>query len=186
MKESNETPFLNCDDIEQLLIKRNIDGLSEEESQMLQEHLRSCDRCRSFENTLLSLQDSMQFGTREKLAPDPAIRENVIQRMRDLKPQETRVLGKAYKAIKSLLQYRIPVYQALPVVILILLLSLAVEQFPSSTRHEPAGLSSIAKTESPVPAQLRVIEDLGIIDQQKIGQSLKEDTTLAQFIVGTI
>ncbi len=186
MKESNETPFLNCDDIEELLIKRKIDGLSGEESQMLREHLSSCDRCRGFENTLLNLQDSMQFGTREELVPDPAIRENVIQRMRVLKPKETGILGKIYQAVKSLLQYRIPVYQALPVVILILLLSLAVKQFPSGTRHEPAGLRSVAKTESVVPAQLRVIDDLGIIDQQKIGQSLEEDTTLAQFIVGTI
>jgi hypothetical protein len=186
MKESNETPFLSCDDIEQLLIKKSINRLSEEESQMLQEHLKSCDCCRSFQSALVNLQDSMQFGTREELLPDPAIRENVIQRMRDLKHQEAGTLGKIYQVIRSLLQYRIPVYQALPVVILIALMFLALEQFPYSLRHEPAGLSSIAKTEPPVPAQLRIIDSLGIIDQQKIGQSLKEDTTLAQFIVGTI
>jgi hypothetical protein len=33
---------------------------------------------------------------------------------------------------------------------------------------------------------MRVMDDLGIIDQQKIGQNVKDDTTLTQFIVTTM
>lgn len=186
MKESNKKPFLNCDDIEQLLIQKSIDGLSEDESRFIQEHLKSCGRCKSFQNALLNLQDSMQDGRIDKLVPDPAIREKVIQKMRSLKHQEAGILGKTYKTIRSILEYRIPAYQALPVVVLLILMFLTVERFPSGVRHEPAGVHSIAETGISVPTQLRVIDNLGIIDQQKIGQSVKDDTTLARFIVGAI
>jgi hypothetical protein len=186
MKESNKKPFFNCDDIEQLLIKKSIDGLCEDESHFIQEHLKSCGRCKNFQDALLNLQDSMQVGRIDKLAPDPAIREKVIQRIKSLKHQEADIPGKTYKAIRSILEYRIPVYRALPVVVLLILMFLAVKQFPSGFRHEPAGVHSIAETGISVPTQLRVIDNLGIIDQQKIGQSVKDDTTLARFIVGTI
>lgn len=186
MKESNKKPFLSCDDVEQLLLKKTIDELTGDERHLTREHLKSCDRCQSFQNALLNLQDSMQAGTIDKLAPDPAIRENVIKRMRDLKPQKSGIPGKTYKAIRTVLEYRIPVYKALPVAVLIVLVFVAVQQHPSTLRQEPAVLNNVAETEISVPAQLRVIDNLGIIDQQKIGQSVKDDTTLARFIVGSI
>ena len=186
MKESNNAPDVNCDSIEQLLIKKSLEELSDEENRLIQEHLRSCDQCRSYQSALLRLKDSMQISAEDKLAPDPSIRETVIKRMKSLKPQEAGFIGRAYQSVIHIFEYRIPIYQVLSGAVLIALIFLAVKQFSFTAEQKTTGLRNVAQIETSIPAQMRVMDDLGIIDQQKIGQNVKDDTTLTQFIVTTM
>jgi hypothetical protein len=186
MKESNNEPLIDCDGIEQLLIKKSLEELTDEESRLLQKHLRSCDRCRSYQSALLKLKDSMQICTEDKLAPHPSIRETVIERMKSLKPQEAGFLGRAYQSVMRLFEYRIPLYQVLSGAVLIALIFLAVKQFSFTAEQKTTELHNVAQVETSIPAQMRVMDDLGIIDQQKIGQNVKDDTTLTRFIVTTM
>jgi len=186
MKKSNENPHINCDDIGQLLIKKSIDELTEDENLLLEEHLKSCDRCQTYQNTLLSLQHSMKTGAEEKLIPDPAIRQNIIRQMKTLKPVETGIFSKGWHLIRSIFEYRIPVYQPLAGVVLIVLIFLASRQLPLSPDQKTPELHSLTRIETPTPAQMSVIDNLEIIKQQKIGQNVKEDTTLTRFIVTTM
>jgi hypothetical protein len=186
MKESNNAPDVNCDSIEQLLIKKSLEELTDEENWLIQEHLRSCDVCRSYQSALLRLKNSMQINMEDKLVPHPAIRRTLIQRMRDLRPQEVGNLKGAYKSIMRLFEYRIPIYQVLSGAVLIALIFLAVKQFSFTAEQKTTGLRNVAQIETSIPAQMRVMDDLGIIDQQKIGQNVKDDTTLTQFIVTTM
>ncbi len=183
MKESNNAPLVNCDNIEQLLIKQSIDELTDEENRLIQKHLKSCQRCRSYQSALLKLKYSMQVSEEDKLAPNPAIHEILIQRMKELRPQEIGFLDRAYQSIISLFEYRIPVYQALTGVILIFLLFLGLRHFPFTTGQKSAGIQSITPIGTSTPAQLMVIDNLDIIGKQKIGQNVKEDSTLIRFIV---
>jgi hypothetical protein len=183
MKESNDQPIAGCDDVELLLSKRLEDKLTEDEIQLVDEHLKSCSRCLSYERILLSLQDSMQIKAEEKLAPRPAIHQYLVQRMKELRPQETGILRKTYHSFIHLFEYRIPVYQVLTGVILILLLFLGVKHFPFTVGQKPEGLQIITQIDTSAPTQLKVIDNLDIIGKQKIGQNVKEDSTLAQFIV---
>jgi hypothetical protein len=186
MKESNNAPDVNCDGIEQLLIKRSLEELTDQENRLIQEHLRDCDVCRSYQSALLKLKDSMQISAKDKLAPDPSIRETVIKRMKSLKPQEAGFLGRAYQSVMRLFEYRIPVYQALSGAVLVVLIFLAVKQFSFTAEQKTTRLHNVAQIETSIPAQMRVMDDLGIIDQQKIGQNVKDDTTLTRFIVTTM
>jgi hypothetical protein len=186
MKESNSAPDVNCDGIEQLLIKKNFEELTDQENRLIQEHLRSCDVCRSYQSALLRLKDSMRISAEDKLAPDPSIHETVIKRMRNLKPQEAGFLGRAYQSVMRLFEYRIPVYQALSGAVLVVLIFLAVKQFSFTAEQKTTRLHNVAQIETSIPAQMRVMDDLGIIDQQKIGQNVKDDTTLTRFIVTTM
>ncbi|KPL03010.1 MAG: hypothetical protein AMJ73_07915 [candidate division Zixibacteria bacterium SM1_73] len=186
MKKSNENTSLNCDDVERLLIHRIFDGLTPEANLSVEKHLKSCDRCRSYQKTLLNLQDSMQISTEEKLVPDPAIRQNIIRQMKTLRPVETGIFAKGWLFIRSIFAYRVPVYQPLAGVVLIVLIFLAGRQLPLSPGQktpEPLGLTQI---ETPTPAQMSVINNLRIIEQQKIGRNVKEDSTLTRFIVTTM
>lgn len=182
MKESNNAPLINCDSIEQLLIKKSLEELSDEENRLIQEHLRSCDGCRSYQSALLKLKDSMQISAEDKLAPDPSIRETVIKRMKSLKPQEAGFLGRAYQSVIHIFEYRIPVYQALSGTVLVVLIFLAVKQFSFTPEQKATRLHNVAQIETSIPAQMRVMDDLSIIDQQKIGRNVKEDTTLTRFL----
>jgi hypothetical protein len=183
MKESNDHPIASCDDVELLLSKRLVDELTGDEKQLVDKHLKSCSRCLSYERILLSIQDSMQIKAEEKLAPHPAICQQIVQRMKDLGPQETGILRKTYHSFIHLFEYRIPVYQALTGVILIFLLFLGVSHLPFTVGQKPEGLQTITQTDTSAPAQLKVLDNLDIIGKQKIGQNVKEDSTLTQFIV---
>jgi hypothetical protein len=186
MKKSNESSNMDCDDIERLLTNRIFDKLTQDENRLVEEHLKSCDRCRSYQNTLLSLQHSMKIGAEEKLVPDLAIRQNIIQRMKTLKPVETGIFAKGWYYTRNIFEYRIPVYQALSGLVLIALIYLTVGQFSFSPDRKPSEPQSLAQIELSTPTQMRVVDDLEIIDLQKIGRNVKEDTTLTRFIVTTM
>jgi hypothetical protein len=186
MKNPNESPKMNCDDIQRLLVNRISDELTRDEDRLVDEHLKSCGHCRAYQNTLLSLKDSMQIGRGEKLVPDPAIRENVLQRIKTLQPQETGILRNAWQHIRSIFEYRIPVYQTLSGVVVIILIFLAIKQITFSPGQQPPEPQSLVRMEMPSPSEMSVVDNLDIIAHQKIGRSAKEDTALTRFIVSTM
>jgi anti-sigma factor RsiW len=186
MKKSNENPSLNCDDVEQLLIKRIFDELSQDENLLAEKHLKSCDRCRSYQKTLLNLQNSMRVGVGEKVTPDPVIRENIIRQMKALRPEKAGIRRTSWQYVRNVFEYRIPVYQVLSGLVLIALIFLGVKQLSFSPDQETTEPQSLARIEASLPAQMSVIDNLEIIEQQKIGRNVKEDTTLTRFIVTTM
>ncbi|MGB2768107.1 MAG: hypothetical protein WBC88_00070 [Candidatus Zixiibacteriota bacterium] len=185
MKKSNENKNMKCHEIEFLLIKKNFDELTSQESLLVEGHLESCDSCRSYQKTLSNLQDSMKVKT-EKLAPDPAIRESIIQRMEALKPERAGIAARGWHHIRDLLQHRIPVYQPLLGAVLVLLIFVGAKQLSLPTEEKPPDVQSLVQTEIVMPAQMSVIDNLEIIKTQKIGRSAGEDTTLARFIVSSM
>ncbi len=186
MEKSNENPKANCDDIQRLLVNRISDELSRDEDRLVEEHLKSCGHCRAYENTLLNLKESMRVGTGEELVPDPAIRENILRRMKTLQPQETGILRSTWQYVRSVFEYRVPVYQTLSGLALIALIFLATKQISVSPDQRPPEPRSLVRMEMPVPTQMSVVDNLEIIDKQKIGRSAKEDTALTRFIVSTM
>ena len=183
MKEPNKKSSANCDDIEQLLIKKDVDKLTQDENLLVENHLKFCERCRSYQSTLSSLHKSMRISPEEKLIPDPAIRQNIMQRMRSMKPEQTGILKSVWQHIKSTLEYRIPVYQTLLGIVLIFLISFSINRLFLTAKQESLELQSFAQIESLPSTQISVIENLQIIDQQKIGRTVKEDPSLTRFTV---
>lgn len=185
MKKSNENKNMKCDEIEFLLIKKNLDELTSQETLLVEGHLKSCDSCRSYQKTLSNLQDSVRAGT-EKLTPDPAIRESIIRRMEALRPRQAGVVVRGWHYVRGLLQHRIPVYQPVLGALLVLLIFTGVKQLSLPTEQEPLDVQTLVQTEIVMPTQLSVIDNLEIIKAQKIGRSAGEDTTLARFIVSSM
>lgn len=183
MKKTNENFSIRCDEAERLLIKKDVDGLTPQENLLLENHLKSCEQCRSYQNALSNVRRSVEMDSEEKLIPDPAIRQNIIRRMKTVKPEETGVFQSGWQHIRNILAYRIPVYQTLAGVALIFLISVGINQLFVSTDRETSELPSFAQVETIGATQIRVTESLEIIDQQKIGRSVKEEPELTQFLV---
>ena len=183
MKESTKGHNANCDDIEQLLIKKDVDGLTPEENLLVEKHLKFCERCRTYHSTLSNLQNSMQIRTDEKIVPHPAIRQNIIQRMKALRPEEKGIFKGVWQYIRAIFEYRIPVYQTLLGLVLIFLISFSINRLFLTTEKKPLELQSFAQIESMSYTQISVIDNLQIIDQQKIGRTVKEDPSLTRFTV---
>ena len=183
MKKTNENFNIQCDEIEHLLVKKDVEGLTPEEDVLLENHLRLCKRCRSYQNALLSVRNSVQIDSEEKLVPDPAMRQNIIQRMKTLRPEQAGIFKSSWQYIRNMLEYRIPVYQTLLGIVLILLISFSINTLFLTTERASSKLPSFAQMEPLVSSQMSVLNNLEIIDQQKIGISVKEDTSLTRFIV---
>jgi len=186
MKRSNDNPNMNCDEIEALLIQRHFDEITRDQSLLVEKHLKLCDRCRSYQKTLLSLQNSMQIGPGEKLSPDPAVRENVIRRMKTVKAQRLSILESIWQSVKGVFEYRVPVYQALFAVTLIALIFLGVRQINLPTDREYPSPQGVVQLQVPISTEVSVIDNLEIVKQQKIGCSVSEDVTLTRFIVSAM
>ena len=185
MENPNEDKKMKCDEIEFLLIKRNFDELTMKESLLVEEHLENCSSCRSYQKTLSNLQESMKVST-ERLAPEPAIRKNIIQQMEALKPRQPGIVARGWHYLADLLKHRIPVYQPLLGAALILLIFLGAKQLSVPGEEKPADIQAPVRTEVVIPAQMSVMDNLGIVKAQKIGRSAGEDTTLSRFIVSSI
>jgi len=185
MESPNEDKKMKCDKIEFLLIKRNFDEPTMKESLLVEEHLENCSSCRNYQKTLSNLQESMK-ETLEGPVPDPAIRKRVVKRMEALKPEQAGMIARGWRYLGDLLKYRIPVYQPLLGAALILLMFVGIKQLSVPVEEKPAGIQAPVRTEVVTPAQMSVMDNLGIVKAQKIGRSAGEDTTLARFIVSSI
>jgi hypothetical protein len=186
MKDQNERKTSSCDEIEQLLVDRTCDRLTEEEERLLQEHLAICAHCREYQTSLEDVVKAVKPQEKGNLVPNPAIRENILKRMEMPKPQEIGLLERVWKSTRSAFAHPIPVYQAILGAALILLLSLGLRHLPSSAVREVSPPRPLVRMEATLPSQLGVIDNLDIVKQQKIGQSVTEDTTLARFIVSSM
>jgi hypothetical protein len=186
MKNPNEKKAPSCDQIEQLLVNRTCDRLTEEEERLLRQHLAICARCREYQTALDEVVRAVKPQEERSLLPNPVIRENILKRMKMLKPEDVGVPGKAWEFIRSAFAHPIPVYQAVLGAALIFLLSLGLRHLPSSAVRKVSPPRPLVRMEATLPSQLRVIDNLEIVKQQKIGQSVTDDTTLARFIVSSM
>ena len=183
MEKSNESPNMRCHDIERLLVNRLLDKLTADENLSVEEHLRICPQCRSYQIALLNMQNTMQSEGEERLAPDPATRENVIRRMKAARSREAGILSNLVESVRRAFAYRIPVYQAALGVVLIVAMSLTLRHLPSSALQEPSEVRPLVRLEMPPPSEISVMDNLEVVRRQKIGRSVREDTTLTRFVV---
>jgi hypothetical protein len=186
MKRSDESPNAGCDQVELLLIKKTIEELTGDESLLVQEHLKSCQRCRSLETTVVSMQDTMRTSTKAPPVPDPAVRQNILRQMNALKLRQPGIFCRGWQYVREVFEYRIPVYQTLLGAALVVLLFFAVRQLSTTSPQPPSEPQSVAQIETPLPGEMSVLDDLSILDRQKIGRNAKEDSYLTRFIVSTM
>jgi len=180
MKETYDS---NCKDIERLLTLKSCDRLTEEENQTIEKHLTSCEHCRSYQNNLLNIQYSMKVDADVKLIPNPGIRQNIIQRMKVVKHEESGLFQQGWRYMKNVFEYRIPVYQALLGVAGILLIFIAINQPSVFFDWKPSERQALIEKEIVVSDQVYVIKNLDMIKQQKIGRNVREDSVLVRYIV---
>lgn len=104
----------NCADVQDLLIKKDFAEITAHESLMLNEHLQQCQACRAFQQILLNVQQAMQPAAEEMLIPNPAIRQNLRNRLRRAQPARRASNGRReiWNTLHDILNLKIPVYQA--------------------------------------------------------------------------
>jgi len=174
---------VKCTEFEKLLIKKNIDEISDAEALLLHEHLESCKTCQNYQHTLIKLQKSVQIDEADNLIPEPAIRKNIAGR---IKTNHRGVHEIVLAVVKSVLEYRIPVYQTLLGIAGIFLIVLAVNRFSLLQPKETAMQQGNLELSELAFEQMNVHNNLQVMDYQKIGININEDTSMTKFIVSSI
>jgi len=182
MRRSHENLNKECDDAERLLIRKNFDVLTKEEDRLLHDHLESCDHCRGYLYTLSHLYRAAQVRSDSELAPDPTIRQRLVQRMNVVKNRKGGIVHRGRQYMRRFLEYRIPVYQALVGVVLILLVASVLSQLSFSINRREAALYDLSQLEAPVLGDMDVVNNVELIQQHRIGRNVKEDSTLIRYI----
>lgn len=185
MKKTNENSQPTCDQIEMLLVSRTYDQLTDDENRQVEEHLATCERCRRYLNAISRLSSAVRMEEEETLIPHPSIRDNIVQRMKQLKREEMGVWDRILRSIRTAFTYRIPAYQAVVGIALMVLMSLTLRNLPSSALQEPSEERPLVRLAMPESSEMEIVDDLGVLKQQKIGRNVTEDTTLMRFVVST-
>lgn len=183
MKKSLTTPPTECDEIELLLLRQQVERLSSEENSRLQQHLKICIHCQNYGRQLANLHHAMAIDPTGHLTPDPAIRTVVMNRLRQRKPEKQGILNSLWQWLSKVLEYRIPVYQGLVGVACGLLIFVLVKYFPNSGRSGWERSQHQFHLADTTVYQINVIQNLDLIEDQKIGKSVLEDSLLTRFVV---
>jgi hypothetical protein len=186
MKDLHKNQTIKCDAVEELLIKQNFESLSENENAMLQNHLKNCKHCQNYQNQLVFIQKSMSVSQKSQLKPDPAIRQSLMDRMNAVKHKRHRIGDLFWQRLLNLLEYRIPVYQGLIGLACSLLIFVAIHYFSFSSHYQPNIPQYEMRMADTTFYQINVIKNLQIIEQQKIGKNVREDSLLTRFVVSSM
>jgi hypothetical protein len=175
----NEKLEKTCQEVEHILINQDIEKISEYDRLLVENHIQKCRKCEQYDYILLKIKNTMTAVDQEKLIPDPNIKKNILKKI-SRKPM---IMNTGWEALKSIFEYRIPVYQVLSVVAVVFILLIAFN--PSDTLTESTmniGQESIDLEEVVENLSYR-LDSLQLIERQRIGKSVSEDSIMAQFIM---
>jgi predicted anti-sigma-YlaC factor YlaD len=175
----------NCASVQDLLLKKDFADLTEHENLTLNEHLQQCETCRAFQQVLLNMQQAIQPAAEEMLIPNPAIRQNLRNRMRRAQParQVPKGLREIWNVLLDILRLKIPVYQAVLGTAIIFAVFIGIDKLNARGEREILQrlLSEQNGKQTFVPSEAP--HHIAQIDSQKIGRSVAEDSLLMKFIV---
>ncbi len=177
---------INCSEIEELLIKQTMleNYLKTPESEALKKHLANCEECVKYQSILVNVSHSVDIENEFRLSPNSQIKETLRARLRT-KNMRVAKAGSTQKGLLNFLRIKIPVYQAAVGTVLLYLVFYAVSDF-SSGNEEKLDTTSRAHIEKPIVDSLAMIQNIRLLESQKLGRNIKEDSLLIRFIVTSV
>lgn len=177
---------ISCEQIEEILTNQKVDNVSDEEKQILINHLDSCENCKKYQSVFDEIQNVMKIEKNSELIPKPEIRKNLLNRMKSNQPLKEKVLKKFLSNLKSVFSYRIPVYQAAVGIICLFLISFALGKLPSQDRKLKSDESAFISIKELSLSHTNILDSLEILNKQKIGLNVSEDTVFTKYINATM
>jgi len=137
---------------------------------------------RIFERDMLVFSDSFAVIAHTGLRPNPQIRKNSVAKLRALNRSTTGICNRITAWIKSLLNIKIPVYQAaLGMIILVLPLLFFSKQ--SVMRFPLMGKDHTSSRNLRDQVGTKNMEVFNLINNQKIGRNIVEDSLIFRILV---
>ena len=172
----------NCKQIEELILKQTTETLTQGEFKIIETHIANCLSCKTLTSTLSKMEASMEFQSNKSLQPKPSIRENVIKKMAEKSRSKKQWYFNFINPIRSILEYRLPVYQAGLAMLIIFFLLIYGFDFSKTLIDKTDSNQIIAENvEYPYNNQY-MIDNHPNLENQKVGMNAREDSILIKFI----
>jgi len=186
MKKKSFLTKISCSEIERLLIKQRIleNELKTAESEVLKTHLATCEECAKYQSVLLNVGHLVDIENEFRLAPNSEIKENLSARLR-AKNRGVPNADSTQKSFFDFLKIKIPVYQAAVGTLLLFLVFYAVSDFGFGNQ-EKLDSSPATFNERPIVDSLTMIQNIRLLESQKLGKNIEEDSLLIGFIVTSV
>jgi hypothetical protein len=167
------------------LILSDHQTLSEIEINEMDNHLQVCDSCKKYSEFQMKLDENLNTLPDYDLIPDPKIKENLLQKMASKKKKRL-IPADFYQGIRTLADYRIPVYQAALAVFLAFIVYFGVSTLSHSHIHYSAFSQEMISFADSSAIDLNIIENYNSLKDQNIGRNVAGDSILANFIVSSL
>ena len=179
-----EDSNLSCENVRELLIKQKFERISERDWRAIDLHLQNCTACQNFFKAFELLPEVMHKFN-ESQAPSAQVKDRLLKEMRRKKQKAFSEKGRVLNRIHTFLNYRLPLYQLIAAVIIIVILNISVVKINQSLKREEVTTGK-KETEPQRTVQQRQVSravlHLEIVNEKKGGKSLKQDSTYTRFV----
>jgi predicted anti-sigma-YlaC factor YlaD len=180
MKTNRQQSTEQCKNFQEQMVMLIIENHSPQTIPGLHEHLENCDACRAYYKVLTAVGDKMSADISKPPITPAGILHNSLKYM-SIRRLKNRRREHWWDYFIYLLQYRIPVYQAVAGFIVVLFLSVFLlnnNRFDDT--HVAPGLTTVS------PGENVYASDTLRIERAAIGQNAHEDSILVSFLQNSL
>lgn len=175
-----------CQTIQDLLIKKETDNVSDADQSQLFNHLKKCEICKNFQEKINQLHTHMTIDESSLLEPRKDTRQYLLSRFEQLRSRPGTWYQDILDKVRFILGYRVPVYQAmLATAVVALFITVLSQAYLTQNVPEKQNYFS-ARYDSVYINMPDVRVNLNFIDEDKMGRNLKEDSILARYIIKSL
>lgn len=165
----------DCRTIQDLLVKREIETISDEQERELEVHIKTCEDCKAFRERLAQVAAASQQTSKDLLSE--GLRVSLLRRMRSKSGAQ-----KSYVPWRQFfIRRRVAIYQTVAAAAIILFFTLITRKIGDSHRVTQHMISPISM-DTEMLHVLTVRQVHQIVDSQKVGVTLSQDTVLSKIL----
>lgn len=175
----------NCLDIQEKLFDLSESGKEIESNISVKNHVAFCQNCQRYLDNLSIIKDNMRVSPSDDLKPNPQILKNIIA-YKNIKSGLKKKNQKSFwETMRSIFEFRVPVYQALSGAAVVLILFIYVSNTSISPSTNAKYIEYSGTKDGTKSSELYAIDSLNYSNPGR-GRNAKEDSVLISFLVPTL
>jgi hypothetical protein len=172
----------SCEEIQNLLVANELQNFKAEDRKLILDHLQSCEDCCNLERAVHAFEKTGSIDPTQNVTPLGEVKKSLLKRFRIIYQNKRMKPHGLWDSIQQALNYRIPVYQAISVVVILAIGFIFLVQKPiPPVANDSADILANQKDTVQYRA-LDMFVNFNYLDQEKSGRNSEEDSVLTRYI----
>ena len=185
MNKTQQSKKDNCENFQKRILMKINDKSALESEKALNNHINECPDCKHFVKSLQLVQGQMQRSPLENLKPRPQILKNIVNKLQLKQEIKRKENESVWDRLIKILEYKIPVYQAVSSLLVIMFLFIFLYSQFSSSGDIPYSMDRSGSLKGPNASELYALDSLHSLKLER-GQNATEDSVLIGFLVPSL